>query len=164
MNEDMPYVVTTLTIETTDSEFFHSVSGDNASSQEPTLFFNRRWLLDDSIWQTSRAVFHGKITFRRLEEIHTESKRTTPMPSREAVQDDGGPAFPQNDLSGYGMGPAEVGNGGISARDYFAGRAMQAIFEGPRGSTIGYCDSQWMTRVADKSYEMADAMLARRKR
>lgn len=38
-------------------------------------------------------------------------------------QKDGGPAFPQNDLSGYGMGPSETGNRGMSLRDWFAGQA-----------------------------------------
>jgi hypothetical protein len=68
-------------------------------------------------------------------------------------RDTGGPAFPNGD-SQYGM----------RLRDYLAAHAMQAIFHGPRGSTIGDCDAAWMMRVADKAYEMADAMLARRDR
>lgn len=41
---------------------------------------------------------------------------------------DGGPAFPQADLSGYGFGPAMRGDeyvtNGMSLRDWFAGQAL----------------------------------------
>lgn len=36
-------------------------------------------------------------------------------------KDNGGPAFPQNDLSAYNMGPEGIGDGmGMSLRDWFA--------------------------------------------
>jgi hypothetical protein len=48
------------------------------------------------------------------------------------TESDGGPAFPQPDLSGYGMGPVEGPNGeyrmnGISKLEYFAGQALIGI-------------------------------------
>jgi hypothetical protein len=69
---------------------------------------------------------------------------------------DGGPAFPQNDLSGYGMGPVEDSDGtfkmnGISIRDYFAGKAL--------AYPIGRPGADAMT-VARRAYEIADAMIA----
>ena len=74
-------------------------------------------------------------------------------------RNEGGPAFPQNDLSGYGMGPALTNNGGMSLRDWFAGQALPYVAEfhgqdlykpnGPRD-------------IASKSYAIADAMLAAR--
>jgi hypothetical protein len=67
---------------------------------------------------------------------------------------DGGPAFPQNDLSGYGMGPAERNNGGMSLRDWFAGQALAGIMAGVGAST-------WEGDAAN-AYKVADAMLAAR--
>lgn len=57
---------------------------------------------------------------------------------------DGGPAFPNN-----------VGNiayKGMTMRDWFAGQALYAA---------RYCDSA--TEMAERAYEIADAMLAARK-
>lgn len=67
----------------------------------------------------------------------------------------GGPAFPQNDLSSYGMGPAECNNGGMTLRDYFAGQALAGH----------YCDwgKRSMNEIAQMAYTMADAMLEARK-
>jgi hypothetical protein len=74
--------------------------------------------------------------------------------------DNGGPAFPQPDLSGYGMGPVEGPDGqyqmqGMTLRDWFAGQALAGI--AASGSTLPYKDD------ADMAYKYADAMLAARK-
>lgn len=62
---------------------------------------------------------------------------------------DGGPAFPNtSDSSGYGRAT------GLSLRDYFAAKAMQAIIAG-EGATGQYHEDS----VAESAYEMADAML-----
>lgn len=52
----------------------------------------------------------------------------------------GGPAFPQNDLSGYGMGPAGYGNGGMSLRDWFAGQVLAGANKG----MLTEGDVQWI--------------------
>lgn len=75
----------------------------------------------------------------------------------EPIQD-GGPAFPQNDLSGYGMGPAEKNNGGMSLRDWFAGQALAGMLADPN---IRGGDGLWPL-VAGDAYKAADAMLAAR--
>ncbi len=75
-------------------------------------------------------------------------------------------AFPQSDLSAYGMGPAAGSQTGMSLRDYLAAKAMQAIFAGaasPTASIADY-DSDWAVIVANRSYQMADAMLKERNR
>lgn len=91
---------------------------------------------------------------------------------------DGGPAFPQHDLSGYGMGPAMRGfvpgdemSGryeveGMSLRDWFAGQALGGLLAG-RAVLV---DPEWNhlngeprnDRMADVAYAYADAMLAER--
>jgi len=68
---------------------------------------------------------------------------------------DGGSAFPLPDLSGYGMGPAELMSG-LSKREWFAGTATDADIlkfqewdvEGPK-----------FTRVQAR-YRFTDAMLS----
>lgn len=81
----------------------------------------------------------------------------------------GGPAFPQNDLSGYGMGPAERNNGGMTLRDWFAGQALAnpAICT---GEVANRTLDEWFGRyranisraeiVVRQALEYADAMLA----
>ena len=70
---------------------------------------------------------------------------------------DGGPAFPQSDLSNYGIGPSDVGNGGMSLRDWFAGQALAGIIAGwPANERISEA------RAAEISYHAADAMIAAR--
>ena len=63
----------------------------------------------------------------------------------------GGPAFPVYDDHGR-----YVNGGGMTLRDYFAGRAMQSyLLDKDRDS---FTFEQW----AQASYEMADAMLKAR--
>ena len=63
----------------------------------------------------------------------------------------GGPAFPVYDDNGQ-----YVNGGGMTLRDYFAGRAMQSyLLDKDRDS---FTFEQW----AQASYEMADAMLKAR--
>ena len=63
----------------------------------------------------------------------------------------GGPAFPVYDDHGQ-----YVNGGGMTLRDYFAGRAMQSyLLDKDRDS---FTFEQW----AQASYEMADAMLKAR--
>ena len=68
----------------------------------------------------------------------------------------GGPAFPQcsyNMTGGYDI------TGGISIRDYFAAKAMQAIL-----STLNEVDGEpFWNVIAKDSYKMAAAMLEARK-
>ena len=77
---------------------------------------------------------------------------------------DGGPAFPQNDLSAYGMGPSEHGNGGMSLRDWFAGQALalagiNAAMGAMAGTEVGSAGD-----IARLAYELADSMIAARTR
>lgn len=64
--------------------------------------------------------------------------------------DDGGPAFPHDGQANY--------TGGMSLRDYFAGRAMQAMI--PQYFNDGPLS---IRDTADEAYAFADAMLAARK-
>ena len=67
------------------------------------------------------------------------------------AKNDGGPAFPVYDDHGQ-----YVNGGGMTLRDYFAGRAMQSyLLDKDRDS---FTFEQW----AQASYEMADAMLEAR--
>lgn len=64
---------------------------------------------------------------------------------------DGGTAFPQSQHAG----DVGLSEGGMSLRDYFAAKAMQALITGLEG---GF---EWWA-VATDAYAMADAMLAAR--
>jgi len=67
--------------------------------------------------------------------------------------DDGGPAFPCNDINEDLTFPR-----GMSLRDWFAGMALQGFISSyPRG------DSAAADLIAPDCYEMANAMLAARK-
>jgi hypothetical protein len=70
---------------------------------------------------------------------------------------DGGPAFPQSDLSGYGIGPAERSNGGMTLRDWFAGQALAIVYQ----RLTVECDPT-DADIALQAYFLADAMLAER--
>lgn len=75
---------------------------------------------------------------------------------------DGGPAFPVPDAY-------DDDADGMTLRDYFAAKAMLAIFAGPGARTVADRDSRysetkgnWAQVVALNAYEMADAMLLER--
>jgi hypothetical protein len=66
--------------------------------------------------------------------------------------DTGGPAFPTNDVCYNGM----------SLRDYFAAKAMQAATSGHIGH-YGHESNHWQVNdIASYAYEMADAMMKAR--
>ena len=66
--------------------------------------------------------------------------------------EDGGPAFPHTETGDCGLRP------GISMRDYFAAKAMQAHIVGHSE----FADTNKRT-IAECAYDMADAMLEARK-
>ena len=69
--------------------------------------------------------------------------------------DNGGPAFPQNDLSAYNMGPEGIGNGmGMTLRDWFAGQALAGLMA---SSTT---DNWVLPDIAREALGAADAMIA----
>ena len=68
---------------------------------------------------------------------------------------DGGPAFPTVDANRA----EDYGTYGMTLRDYFAAKAMQAGL-----TTIAeYPDENWRVGLAMDAYAMADAMLKARK-
>lgn len=73
-------------------------------------------------------------------------------------------AFPQF----YQIGNIVKATEGMTLRDYFATRAMQAAFAGSGARDIAardarYDETNWAEVVAANAYEMADAMLQKRK-
>ena len=68
---------------------------------------------------------------------------------------DGGPAFPVWELNGQGQ--QEMTCFGMSLRDYFAAKAMQAAATNPVGA-----EGLTFEERAVWSYQQADAMLAAR--
>lgn len=88
------------------------------------------------------------------------------------TKDNGGPAFPQHDLSGYGIGPAMSGVdpsdeysgryevNGMSLRDWFAGQALAGTcaYSGEGSKLIDTNPKA----IAKTAYIWADAMIAAR--
>ncbi|MEB0133443.1 hypothetical protein [Pseudomonas sp. CCI2.4] len=71
---------------------------------------------------------------------------------------DGGSAFP---CSGYEQWAPD---GGMTLRDFFAAKAMQAIYTRLGGSpSAGNNHDGGLTYIAEASYSMADAMIAARR-
>lgn len=73
----------------------------------------------------------------------------------------GGPAFPQHgyeDSRGRYWDSSEFGGTGLTLRDYFAGKVINAILSDP---DAGLLDDD-LTRYAGISYRAADAMLKAR--
>lgn len=71
------------------------------------------------------------------------------------------PAFPTDSF------PNGSAHEGMSLRDYFAAKAMQAIFGGLGAEQVAnrdrrYDETNWAQVVAANAYEMADAMLKAR--
>lgn len=75
---------------------------------------------------------------------------------------DGGPAFPQPDLSGYGIGPNERGMVGMTLRDYLATAAMNAFYS---SFDCRNADVHPLSIAEDAKvfFMIADAMLKARK-
>ena len=69
--------------------------------------------------------------------------------------DDGGPAFP-NTMENWANG-----FGGISLRDYFAAKALEALIEQAGPPAV---DKSCRKDFASMAYDYANAMLAERKR
>ena len=72
----------------------------------------------------------------------------------------GGPAFPVVDYKQPAGGGVHVMTimGGMTLRDYFAAKAMQAMASSPE-----YCRDGWAhSDIAIQAYELADAMLRAR--
>lgn len=95
--------------------------------------------------------------------------------------EDGGPAFPQHDLSGYGFGPSERGEHGdepedfgtrrytvegMSLRDHFASQALVALgtwMPVPKSGHPSLHSDETLKSRAEIAYRQADAMIAARK-
>lgn len=75
---------------------------------------------------------------------------TAASPKRQ----DGGPAFPQAQIAGADVPVDLADHGGMSLRDYFAAKAMQALIAANLNDT-------WSADVS-KAYDIADAMLKER--
>ena len=72
---------------------------------------------------------------------------------------DGGSAFPTSASQGIDSVNAPYPlRGGMSLRDYFAGQAMNSLFWDTRLAD----DSKEAENIAERSYMVADAMLAER--
>ena len=80
---------------------------------------------------------------------------------------DGGPAFPRIDgmeQGDYGRTHIHV-TGGLTVRDYFAGRALQGFLSDSNNSESTKGDEKhWTEAVARLAYQIADAMLKARAR
>lgn len=82
---------------------------------------------------------------------------------------DGGPAFPgivsnrrAPDLpNGHQVGNFEFQMYGMTLRDYFASKAMHQFLHGAV-LPVGYDATKELRLLADRAYEMADAMLKAR--
>lgn len=76
------------------------------------------------------------------------------------MKKNGGPAFPTRDVAGM-----QDDMGGMSLRDYFAAKTMQALARRlpnmKPGCTLA-SNNQLLKDIAEASYEMADAMLRER--
>jgi len=74
-------------------------------------------------------------------------------------KDNGGPAFPVQ-YSNEADGPTVMPSDGMSLRDYFAAKAMQAC---PMPQGHMHDVPEVYARIASHAYKMADAMLEARK-
>lgn len=113
---------------------------------------------------------------------HERLQRAAADAASHVARSDGGPAFPREDYqaNGYPTTAKLMGQEGMSLRDYFAAKAMQA-FIGRFGSPVAVAGSDdrlsesqgWMTvpeevgaqvrcGVAILAYDYADAMLKAR--
>ena len=74
-------------------------------------------------------------------------------------KDTGGPAFPQ--FAWNVFEEKTTAYGGMTLRDYFAAKAMQGLLSNP--SMIDRVDTECLIWIAQRSHEVADAMLEARK-
>ncbi len=74
------------------------------------------------------------------------------------MKNDGGPAFPQNDATVNRINNHD----GMSLRDYFAAKAMQAMMSNSNTNTGEVTIEGAAKLIAGFSYVCADAMLAAR--
>jgi hypothetical protein len=80
-----------------------------------------------------------------------------------STHNDGGPAFPVPDTY-HPNGQVQYGSCGMSLRDYFAGRAMQAELTGRSHPNSGGNPVDYAGPICERAYQLADAMLAARER
>jgi hypothetical protein len=77
--------------------------------------------------------------------------------------DNGGPAFPEQNIMAYGnMMKAET-TPGMTLRDWFAGQVLAGQWT-LRESEAAHIEQPTATNMAASAYRIADAMLAARKR
>lgn len=78
-------------------------------------------------------------------------------------KDYGGPAFPSQPIFMIpGGGEIATEQGGMTLRDYFAGKALMGAIEATSGApSLGLPRAEVIAKLA---YELADAMLAERKK
>lgn len=79
------------------------------------------------------------------------------------MSETGGPAFPHvadlvQHLPNGGIATRAITSGGMTLRDYFAAKAMQAFLINRKPHELDEPCSNW----ADDAYEIADAMLGKR--
>jgi CobQ-like glutamine amidotransferase family enzyme len=67
----------------------------------------------------------------------------------------GGPAFPQSDLSAYGMGPSQTCNEGMTLRDWFAGQIIGHIYT--RSNNLPSIDAKEAYQIADEMVKAREA-------
>ena len=89
----------------------------------------------------------------------------TEIQSPQPAPDDGGPAFPSDELNQQ-TGHVHAQHRGMSLRDYFAAKALPNIYstamvEADEGSGL-FSDPDWRVGLALDAYAMADAMLKAR--
>ena len=77
------------------------------------------------------------------------------------MKNTGGPAFPRNILE-HGHGVTTTHESGMTLRDYFAAKAMQALFAGAVMDGLTTDQDIDCDKLAMVTYTMADAMLKAR--
>lgn len=75
------------------------------------------------------------------------------------MANDGGPAFPSDSMRAHDFGISGSTNVGMSLRDYFAAKVMQAFCSDPGWKSDKTATPEFTAKCA---YAMADAMLAAR--
>ena len=90
----------------------------------------------------------------------------------EQVPETGGPVYPGKAMDVFEMNERGqlqmVYSSGITLRDYFAAKAMQAMYANPKlvaesATRMGFAEEDFASCLAMGAYGMADAMLKARK-